>query len=313
MSAKHMFPASARTLADALRDDLERCEEWVVQVGAGTDGLALLRLLDQVADELERLEGRGVDLRAERGRWEGVLAQLDRRRKALVKQVGAAMAAQRPPGARWWWRLDERVAADRQRRLKRVVAGTLMGVGLLALAFLFYERVLAPPPHIRQANARFFEGEQLIAEGELAQAIEQFEAATALDPGRTEAYMWLGVLYQATGDAEQAAAAFERAQTLLKDDQALFLFQRGMFYLVLDDTDAAYKDALAAIEAAPDWPEGYFLLGNVAELSGDLELAVASLRQADTLAEAAGDAELQVTIRMRLAMTLEALMANPGP
>jgi tetratricopeptide (TPR) repeat protein len=312
MSAKHLFPASARTLADELRDDLERCEEWVTQIGAGADGLALLRLLDQVADELERLEGRGVDLRAERGRWEGVLAQLDRRGKALVAQVGATMATQRPPGARWWWRLDERVAADRQRRLKRAVVGTLLGIGILALAFLFYERVLAPPPHIRQANARFFEGEQLINEGKSAQAIEQFEAATALDPERTEAHLWLGVLYQATGDAEQAAAAFERAKMLLGGEQTLFLFQRGIHYLALNDTDAAYEDALTIIEAAPDWPEGYFLLGSVAECSGDLELAVVSFRQADALAGATGDAELQVAIRMRLATTLEALMANPG-
>jgi len=227
-------------------------------------------------------------------------------------QVGAALAEHRPNGARWWWYLDERLAAARRRALKRAVVGTLLGLSLLLGGYWLYERFLAPPPHVRRANDLVFAGEQLIIEGEPEQAIQQFEAATASNPENVEAHVWLGVLHRATDDEQRADAAFEQARLLL-DDEKRFLFQRGMFYLLLGDTDAANEDALAIIEQAPDQPEGYFLLGNVAEYLGDMELVVASFRQADQCAEKAGNVELQATIRMRLATALELLMANPEP
>jgi tetratricopeptide (TPR) repeat protein len=49
--------------------------------------------------------------------------------------------------------------------------------------------------------------------------------------------------------------------------------------LSLGDFDAANQDANAAIELAPQRPEGYFLLGNVAEQVGDLRLALDSFQQ----------------------------------
>jgi tetratricopeptide (TPR) repeat protein len=312
MMGRHPQSARAYTPGDALRDDLGRCEIWVAQIGAGADGLELLRLLDHVSDEMERLERRGVDLRAEQGRMEGVLGQLVRRDRALAAQMGAALAQQRPDGARWWWYPDERLAAMRRRALKRTLLGTLLGLSLLFAVYVLYERFLAPPPHIRRANNLVFAGEQLVSKGELAQAIQKFQAATASNPEHAEAYIWLGVLYRATDDEQQADAAFEQARLLL-DDKARFLLQRGMFYLLLNDSDAAHKDALASIEYTPDQPEGYFLLANVAEQLGDIELAIVSLRQADQLAEKAGNIELQATIRMRLATALEFLMVNPEP
>jgi tetratricopeptide (TPR) repeat protein len=312
MMGRHPQSARARTLADDLRDDLGRCETWVAQIGAGADGLELLLLLDRVSDEMERLEQRGVDLRAERGRLEAVLGQLARREKALVAQVGAALAEHRPSGARWWWYLDERLAAARRRALKRAVAGTLLGLGLLLGLYWLYERFLAPPPHVRRANDLVFAGEQLIIEGDLEQAIQQFEAATDANPEHVEARVWLGVLYRATDDEQRADASFEQARLLL-DDEIRFLFQRGLLYLLLGDADAANEDALAIIAQTPDQPEGYFLLGNIAEHLGDMELAVASFQQADQCAEKVGNVELQATIRMRLATALQLLMTNPEP
>jgi tetratricopeptide (TPR) repeat protein len=307
---QHPPPIGGRTLADELRDDLARCEVWVTRIGAEVDGLALLRLLDRITDELERLEQRGVDLRAERGRLESVLGQLRQRRKVLVAQVGTVLTARRPVEARWWWYLDEQVAADRRRLFKWVVVGTLVGMSLLALAYLLYDRVLAPPPHVRQANAHVFEGEQAVTGGDLARAIEQFEAAAALDPENAEAYLWLGVLYQTTGDVDQATIALERARAFFSTKVDFFL-QRGLFYLALNEVDAAEEDALAAVQVAPERPEGYFLLGSVAEQMGDLELAMGSFQRASELAEAIGNAELMVNARIRLATVLETLMAMP--
>ena len=311
MTGGRLSSTGRRTLADALRDDLKRCEEWVTKIGAGTHGLALLQLVDHVTDELERLEQRGVDLRAERGRLEGIEAQLYRRRKALVAQAGASLATQRPADARWWWHLDEQLAAERRRLLTRIAVGTLLGLALLGLAYVFYDRVLAPPPHIRQASTHVFKGERFVIEGDSAQAIEQFKAAVALNPGHAEAHLWLGVLYQAADDTERATAAFERVRALLDEDEEYFLVQRGMLYLMLNDTDAAYQDALTAIESAPDQPLGYFLLGGVAEQMGDWRMAVANFQQTAALAEETGDVELQAVARMRLAVALESLTVMP--
>jgi tetratricopeptide (TPR) repeat protein len=279
---------------------------------AGTDALLLLQLLDQIAEELEDLEQRGVDVRAERGRFETVLNQLRRRERQLVALAGAEMPGQRPPDARWWWHLNEKVAADRKRRLRRVIGVTLLGLGVLSVLYLLYDQFLAPPPSIRQATSLVFKGERAAAEGDLTRAIEQFEAAVALQPDRAEAHLWLGLLYQSTSSLEKAALAFERAQAFL-DNELEFLLQRGLLTLSLGDLDAANQDANAAIELAPQRPEGYFLLGNVAEQVGDLELALDSFQQASDLAESTGQVTLQVTARVRMATVLQRLATMPQP
>lgn len=313
----------ARTLADELRDDLSKCEKWVAQIDDGVrfvppersvdagdqaemGGLVLLQKLDRVADELERLEERGADMRAERVRFENVLSELRRRDKVFVVKVGPAMAAQRPADARWWWYLDEQVAAKRWRRLKWAVAVALAAVILLGLLYVLYDRFLAAPPNVRQANSLVFHGEKAAIEGDVTRAVEQFERATVLDPENAEAQLWLGVLYQMTGSADQAPTAFGRAQALL-NDQVAFWFQRGVLYLALNDNDAASKDALSLIELVPGRPEGYFLLGSVAEKSGDLAAARDSFQKAAELADETGAVEMEVTARIRLGTVLQQL------
>jgi Tfp pilus assembly protein PilF len=84
-----------------------------------------------------------------------------------------------------------------------------------------------------------------------------------------------------------------------------------LLYLSLSDFDAANQDANAAIELAPQRPEGYFLLGNVAEQVGDLRLALDSFQQAAALAESPGQTTLQATARVRIASVLQRLAGNP--
>ena len=116
MPGQHPPPTGVRTSADVLRDQLTQCEDWAAQIGKGTNGLALLQQLDDTVNQLEHLEARGVDLRAERGRLQHVFGQIRRHDKTLASQIGPALAANRPTAARWWWYLDEQVVATRQRR-----------------------------------------------------------------------------------------------------------------------------------------------------------------------------------------------------
>lgn len=323
MIGKYLPPVGGRTVADGLRDDLSECESWVLRLdadkwpalfkGSGeerTDGLALLRQLDRIADELERLEQRGVELRAESGRFESVLSHLRRRERALVAQVGSEMVTQRPADARWWWHLNEHVATNRRHQLMRTARVWLVGICLLATLYVLYDRFLAPPPNVREAQSHFFQGEQAVSEGDLALAVERFEATTVLDPERAEAYLWVGVLLNVMENGDEATAAFAKARTLF-ETEAEFMFQRGMTYLALNDLDAANQDALAVIELTPDQPRGYFLLGSVAEQMGDFQLAGDSFQRTAELADSADQAALQVTARIRLANVLQRSVVFP--
>ena len=123
---------------------------------AATAGVKLLRLLDQIADELEHLDRSGLDVRAERGRFESVLNQLRSRDRALVASIGAEIRTQRPLQARWWWYLDQKVAADRKRAFVRVADFGLPGLALI-LVFCFYMVVswARQPLHVRRMRISF--------------------------------------------------------------------------------------------------------------------------------------------------------------
>jgi tetratricopeptide (TPR) repeat protein len=329
VTGKYPIPVGVRTEIDHLRDDLSRCEIWVVQIGMKTgsrstaqaqegqsgatevDGLQLLHTLDQVADRIEQLQGRGADLRAEQGRFESVLGQLRRRGKAIVAEMNGRLEGQRPPDAHWWWHLDDYVATERNRRLKRTAAfvlGTLVTLGVL---YFLYEAFLAPPPAVRQANAHLSDGERMVESGDLYGAIEELEAAVVLDPEMADAHLWLGVLYQMTDQGAKSDEAFARAREFYGGDSQ-FLFERGMLYLMLDDPERAGADAAAAIGLAPERPEGYFLQGSVAEQMGDVEVALNAFQRASDLAEATNQPALQVTARMHIAALLERGAAMPG-
>ena len=312
MSGQHPPPPSVRTSADALRDRLAQCEDWAAQIDKGTNGLELLQRLDDAMDQLEHLEARGVDLRAERGRLQHIFGQIRRHDKTLVSQIGPALAANRPTSARWWWYLDEQVAVARQRRIKQGLGAVLLLAVFLVGLYLLYDNVLAPPRHIREANARFSDGEWAVAQGDWVKAIEHFQDAAILNPERAETYIWLGALYEKAGQTAQSQIAFQQAQTSLGPETEVdFWMHRGWVYLSLGEGKAAYQDAWSITQAAPDQPEGHFLLGAASEQTGDLESALAAFERTSAAAEATGDAELQALARLRMAEVLQKLMAMP--
>jgi tetratricopeptide (TPR) repeat protein len=314
------------TGTDRLRDDLYRCESVVSQLGmrpagkketdearAGRgdlDGLGLLRLLDTVAEELDRLEQGGADVRAEQARFERVLKQLRRSAGRFLGWAGAEMVAARSPGDAWWWYLDQQVATERRRALIRTLKVGGAALLVLVLTVVLYDRFLAPPPEIRQANTHAAAGRAAALAGDYDQAIGRFEAVVELDPERADVYLWLGVLYHETGAPVRAENAFERARSSL-GDELTFLLQRGMLYLEVGDLEASTQDALEVIERAPDLPDGYFLQGSIAERRGDLDAALESFQRASDLAEETGSGEMRAMARVRIATILQQQITAP--
>lgn len=306
---KFFVPPTARTPADRVREALDRAERQVANLrGAGPRTLELLHLFDQIAQRLMELEAAGVDVRAERVRFETLQRQLSHRRDRFLAEVGVALREERaivqPDRTRWWWFLDEAAARRRWRRLRRGLVGGMIAAILLAGAWLAYERFIAPPPQMRRAFRHSSAGETLVEEGDLQAALAEFEAAAALTPDDPAPWLWQGVIRSELGEPEEAERAFDFARSLYETEFD-FLLERGMAYLRVGDLTAANADAEQAIAQNPQSGWGYYLRANIAVEREDYEAAIADLERAADLARAAGDAELEAYTRTQRAMVIQ--------
>jgi tetratricopeptide (TPR) repeat protein len=307
--AKVFVPSTTWTPSARVREVLDNAERRVSNLrGGGPQVLELLHLFDQAAGGLAELEADGANVRAERVRFETLQRQLRSRQVRFLAQGGAALqeerAAVQPERARWWWYLDEEVARQRARRLRRWLISILAGVIVLAVAWLVYDRFIAPPPHVRQALQHISSGEFLVDEQDLRGALAEYEAATVLSPDNPRAWTWQGVIHSQLGELDDAEMAFEAARSLYETDFD-FLLNRGMMFLHVGDLVAADADVEQAIRARPDSGYGYFLRAGIAAEQEEYAAAVADLERAAELAHIAEDTQLEATARAQLAMVMQ--------
>ena len=314
---KYFVPFSASTPADRVRQAVDLAEKRVIGVrGAGHRALDVLHLLDQAAQGLKELDAAGADVRAETVRFETVLRQVRRRQKRFVSEVGEALQEERasvqPDQERWWWFLDEAVAQQRRHRLRRAVVGTLVAALVLALAWVVYDRFLAPPRNVREAFQHGATGESLAEQGDLTAALREFEAAVALDPTDPEYWVWKGVVHTGLDEVDEAGAAFDTARAMYETDLG-FLIERGMAYLRVGDLERASADAEQAIARYPSEAGWAFTLrANIALERGDYLAAISDLDRAGEVAAAAGDTQLEAYSRIQRAMVMQ-LQAGQMP
>lgn len=311
---KFFVPPTARTPADCVREQLDEVERVVSNLrGTGPRVLGLLHILDQVAEGLAELEAAGVDMRAERVRFETVQMQLRRRQGRLLAEAGAAFqeerAAVRPDRARWWWFLDEAVSQQRMRRLRRWLVGGLAMALLLLGAWWAYDRFVAPPPQVRQAFRHGATGESLAVQGDLQAALAEFEAAAALAPDHPDFWIWQGVFHSQLNEQEDTVTAFETARPLYETDFD-FLLERALTYLYVGNLPAAGADAEQAILENPDSGYGYYVRAAVAAEQGDYAAAILDLDRAADLARVAGDARLEVSARAQRATVMQVQLSR---
>jgi tetratricopeptide (TPR) repeat protein len=320
---KLFVESGIHTPAEGVRETLDEAERLTPRLrGRGRQALELLHLLDQAAAALKELEQTGMDVRAERARFESVQERLRSHQVRLLREIGTALQEERatvqPDRARWWWYIDESVARQRKRQLRRMLTGFGIAVLVLVVVWAIYYKFVASTPEGR-AQALIGEGENLVQEGDLRGALAKFEAATALTPDDSVPLIWAGMLYTRLDEPSHAQAAFEAARSLYATDFD-FLVERSMTYLRVGDLDAASADIEQAIRQKPDAGLGYYVRANIAAQKGDCTTAIADLQHASELAQATGEVQLEAAIRVQLAFTTQScavqqptLSAPPAP
>ncbi len=311
---KYFVPATALTPADRLRELLTKAEKLMASLReTGTKVLELPHLLDQITDLVAEVETAGTDVRAERTRLETVQRQLRRHQARFLAEAGPAFGEERavvqPDRARWWWFLDEVVAQQRQNRLRRALIWGLALVFLCTVAWLVYDRFIAPPPLVRQSWQYSAAGEDLVGQGDLRAALAKFEAAAAATPDDAEVWTWLGVIHVKLDEPDQAQEAFDTARSLY-GAEVDFLLDRGMTYMSIGDLDAAQVDVEQIIAMAPQAGMGYYLRATIFVEQGDYAAAVDDFERTTELARQAGDSQLEATARVQQAMVMQMWMGQ---
>lgn len=297
------------TRADQLRELLSRCEERVVSPGSGGGLAELFGWMDEIANLWAELEASGVDLRAERTRWEGLQSQVRKRGGKLLRawqgpeSLDAAREAAAPERSHWWWWLDEEVAAQHRRRLLRGVTIAALVALVLGGGSLLLSRLFPVDPTVRALTQLEFEFRDAMTAGDLATAREKLEQSIALKPQDAFLHLQLGALAETTGDPGIRERAFATARELVQDE-ADYLMLRGQAYLIVGEARQAIRDELSSLEMRPDEPLALFLLGVGYERVGEVEKAQEVLQRSSDLAMESNP-QLAVAARTLLAELLQ--------
>jgi tetratricopeptide (TPR) repeat protein len=315
---RHFFSAEAHTPAGDVRKALDEVERLVANLRkAGPQVVELLNLFDEIDDGLKALEVAGMDVRVERSRFETVQSQLDRHKGRFLSKVGKAFdkarEAAQPDRERWWWFVDEEWAQERRQKLRRTLTVGAVVVGVLVIAGVLYQFLLAPPPEKRAAWRRESQGEYLVREEkDFEAALVEFEAANALLPDEPEYWVWIGVLRLKLEDEEGAEEALAVARSLYPAN-AYFLLKRAEVYRDVGDLDAAMADADQAVLEDPDLAWAYYTRHSIHLERGDPRAALADLEKADELAQESGDSQLEAMARYQQALVMQMISASPLP
>jgi len=308
------IPRQRLTQADTLRDLLERSYKQAVNMrGAGADqARELLANLDRIAELLPTLEAAGVDLRAERGRWQEVQGAVRRHSDALraeLAPLGGLRALRRdlpvPPdqSERWWWWLDVQAQRQMRRRISMIVAA-VAGILLLIWAGLWaFDKLFPVDPNIAAAYEHKANADELIMQGRLQDAAQELEAAYRATPDDPEVLSLLAAIYDLTGQQQRSLDFITKLRQ--QEPPGTALAELAQSYMLVGELDKAGILANEAIAAAPDKPQGYLVAGMVYETKGETALSMEHYQTAADKANAMGDHQTEAFAKVRLATLLQ--------
>lgn len=302
--------------ANQLRDALDQAERLIVTVDRNTVE-EFLTLLDTIQQMWIDLAGTGADLRPEDVRWRSLLNRLSSRPGPIANAAAAAggyasLRAKHPPAAGPWWHLDAQLAERRRKsavRLLTTVLATVVGTFVLYYAL---NTLFPPNPEAVMMVDASSQISNLIREERWEDALAVVDETLVQLPNEPELLLWRTVLLEHLGRSEEAAAALQTAEEKYPASPALFWTNLGNTRFQAGDIEGAEAAGQKAVELDPEEPQAYLLLGSLAELRGDMSLAIEMFDKTYTLAEATNP-ELAVIAKVRLGQAIQRPMLPTQP
>ena len=299
-----------QSLATDLRDDLAEAERMIVQLRR-ENVESFLQLLDNIEDRFAQLESSGLDLRTEQTRWGSLLSKLRGEAGRVMRVLDVAGGLKRlrqanPPAQGMWWHLDAVVAAARRRFIRRL--GTAVGTitALLAIVWALLTFVFPPDPNAVVSSEAMTTLHQLTFEQRWEEALSVIEVAKEkLTQPDVELLIWEGVIRDKLGQSERAQQVLAEAKDLVPSDQLVaYWWTLGTTRHAVGDLEEARIAGNEALAQDPSNPQGYFLLGSLAEAEGDTGAALDYFEQTFQLAIDT-NSQLAVIARVRMGNLLQ--------
>lgn len=300
-----------QSLATSLRQELDEAERVVIQLRR--DNVEpFLQLLDSIDRRFTQLASSGLDLRPEQTRWNSLQDRLQREAGRVMRAADAAgglasLRARNAPAQGLWWHLDAVAAADRRRSIRRLGAAIGTAVASLALIWSLFTFVIPADANSVITSEAITELRQLAFEARWQHGLAVIEEAKALltEPN-AELLIWEAVVRGKLGQDARAEEALDEAKALVPSDrQVAFWWTLGMVRLDIGDLEEARAAGREALALDASDPQGYFLLGNVAEVEGDVPAAIELFEKSYQLALESGANELAVIARIRMGTLLQ--------
>lgn len=125
-----------------------------------------------------------------------------------------------------------------------------------------------------QAMAAYILGTNLMRQNELDLAEKLFIEAISLDPKFVDAIDHLGIVYRRQNRLEEAEAMYLRSIELNKENTVPFI-NLAVIYRIWGRLNDAFQLYSHVVQIQPNYPEGYYGMGEWLYIAGNYEYAIA--------------------------------------
>lgn len=302
-----------------LSSELDRLETKVGKIGLNSPEAArsILADMDSVSQRMEALESEASRKQAS-AQFAGISGKLRRDAGVFLRDLGGAAAlkkareAANPSEDHWWWYLDAYLAEKRMAALKR----SLITFGVIAAALvvlgIVYNRFFAPDPKVAARYGYEQSARDALINGNLDQSMIEIAQGLAISPDDPTLLMLRGVVEEKQGNQAAAQQDYAASQNGF-GSQEPFLLARGQAYSMANMQNQALADAQAVLQMDPKSAEAYLLTGQVYESTQRYKDALDSYNKGFDAANASGQTELAAMAKMRMAMVMQVMGAQPAP
>jgi Tfp pilus assembly protein PilF len=306
------------TAGTKLRDMIRQLEIEVVNLkGKHEKILDILKLRDEIQEELQRLLDQNLNLKSEQTRIETCDLIMERQVQlveAELKNTGGLAAARKqrnPPEELKYWYIDIAYYQAKAKRLKN----TLIAVPIIVVVVvvLAWGSIYLFGPNNVNARSRtaFVNGQKWLERGDLTNAAKEFESAIRIQSKNAEAVTYLGVVYEKQGKTDESKNQFTIAQNIF-NNRRTYLLTLGQAYQTAGDTTQAEATYTLLIKTSPNYEDAYYARGQIYEAESKAQEAFADYEKASTLAEKSGNKNIYDNALLRMNIVKKTLTPAAG-